>query len=140
MTDLSRMTTAAEDSRSRRAGCKKCGMVGCDCDAVTRAAPSACKKCRGSPCECEGRQLRRLVGERQVCVVCRRQQPDCICRSHVSAPQSRGDPHLAAATAAESRQLFTAGQVNSMVIEALNFYYNRDAEGLQRWLRQLLSK
>jgi hypothetical protein len=54
------------------------------------------------------------------CAGCHRPTAACICRSHVAISHN--------ATAAVDKQ----------VQEAMHHYYNRDAEGLERFVRRLL--
>lgn len=115
-------------------GCPQCGLVGCTCE-VTEAFNGICKKCKSDPCECAGKPLSRVTGERLVCTVCRRQQQSCICESHVSVRHSYGDPHAASEG---TKRPYSDGYISTLCNEALNFYYQRDAEGLQRWLRRVL--
>lgn len=49
------------------------------------------------------------------CGVCHRAKSACICQSHVKL-----DPK----------------QIAGKVTEAMNLYYNRDAVGLERWVRE----
>lgn len=117
--------------------CDKCGLVGCTCPApeLAEAFDHLCKRCKTDPCECAGKVIKRTVGERDVCLVCRRQQNDCICVSHVSVRHSFGDP---AAINMRPTRPYGDSYIGQLVNEGMVFYYNRDADGLSRWLRRVL--
>jgi hypothetical protein len=75
-----------------------------------------CRECGKPGCECR-------VGTDDLpppCAACHRPVAACICKSHVAISHN--------ATAA----------VDKHVQEAMRHYYNRDAEGLERFVRRLL--
>lgn len=75
-----------------------------------------------------------------VCGVCRRAKTGCICQSHhvVRQMHAMHDARDAVLPIRTSEARTTEAQLNLAVNEAMLFYYNRDAEGLARWLRRVL--
>lgn len=97
-------------------GCDKCGLVGCDCAA--RAAVQA--------------------KQEDVCKVCRRSELRCICLSHHHVPDIH-DETIERREHTKQATERTPHYVESQVQEALHYYYQRDAEGLARWVRRRLA-
>lgn len=124
-------------------GCPSCGLIGCECNKpkedlneltaadVKASFSNLCKKCRSDPCECEGKPLKQ-TGD--VCMVCRRHRALCICTSHHPV-RTMADPE---ATTAKPRRPYSPAYIETLVNEAMLHYYQRDAEGLARWLRRVL--
>lgn len=121
-------------SKAGDGGCPKCGLFGCSCDITESFDNSLCKKCKAAPCECGGKPMKRTMGERDVCTVCRRQQLSCICKSHATVRHVHNDPHV---DALNIKRPYTDAHIDVLCNEALAFYYSRDADGLQRWLRRV---
>lgn len=97
-------------------GCHQCGLIGCECPPVEppvqRAGPGG-----------------------GVCGVCHRGLNQCLCESHHSVK------HVFDVETRARRDVsrpYSEAHLNALSNEALVFYYNRDAEGLVRWLRNAL--
>lgn len=73
----------------------------------------------------------------EVCPVCRRAPLACICRSHVDFTPPPVSENGDVARCVKGRP-FTKAHIETLVAEGLTHYYNRDAEGLARWLRRVL--
>lgn len=99
---------------------------------------AVCKKCFSEPCMCGVPTVRNSVSGTEVCRVCHRSMALCLCMSHhassrLNPEESEGDPDDLM-----PRRPLTDKAVDVMVRDAMAFYYNRDADGLARWLRRAL--
>lgn len=126
--------------KNNNAGCAKCGLIGCDCHVLEDAFANLCKKCRCDPCACPGKTvtppatvMNTLSGS-QVCAACRRAV--CICESHVAVKTVFDAP--ARLTTERPVRPFTEPYLAVLKNEAMNYYYNRDPQGLVQWLDRVL--
>lgn len=79
------------------------------------------------------------MGERaEVCPVCHRGVLACICKSHVDVKARVISDESDGLRCLDGRRPYTKAQVDLLVSEGLALYYNRDAEGLQRFLRRVI--
>lgn len=68
------------------------------------------------------------------CPVCRRGKTFCICVSHQPVkPMSDEAPVLQ-----RPQRPYSDAYTDILVNQAVQFYYDRDAEGLAKWLRKAL--
>jgi|GEM_PF-5482768 hypothetical protein len=78
-----------------------------------------CPKCHMFGCSCS-----------EVCSACKRNHAACICKSHAPAPavplSVSGDP-------------IPGRNVKALVSEGMRYYYERDAKGLERLIRRLVT-
>jgi hypothetical protein len=84
-----------------------------------------CPKCHRFGCKCDVSAVASPLA--QICPVCKRNKVVCICISHAPYAPPREAEGSVRRTTSES-------QVNA----ALGYYYNRDAAGLERFVRELL--
>lgn len=136
MTNLAKQLTAMQAPAKPKAGCAKCGLIGCNCEVADAFTASICKKCKSDPCECAGKPMARTIGD-NVCTVCRRHRSACICLSHESVRQSYGDPHTVAAGDRPKRP-YSEEYLAMLKNEALIFYYQKNPTGLVKWLDRVL--
>jgi hypothetical protein len=101
---------------------------------IERAFASVCKKCMSDPCQCHAPMVKQQVAD--VCTVCRRHVSACICVSHHEARQLN-DAVLPGSGQRPIRP-WSDAYMQAMVNEALGYYYNRDADGLSKWLKRVL--
>ena len=92
-----------------------------------------CKKCNSEPCVCDSKPLRTVVGD--VCNVCHRHVALCICKSHHDV-RVMNDGGLE--TPMRPARPYSKQYIETLVNEAMLHYYQRDAEGLARWIRRVL--
>lgn len=70
------------------------------------------------------------------CGVCRRAKSACICASHT--PLRHLDATADVSVMRVVRRPYPQEHIEVLVNEGMHHYYNRDAEGLARWLRRHL--
>lgn len=103
--------------------CSLCGLTACDCaDLAALVATPPLLPVTVAP---------------NPCPVCHRNKRDCVCASHAVHRERSYDVKMRAGARSLSRP-FSPEYVEALVQEGLHHYYGRDAEGLERWLRQVL--
>lgn len=123
-------------SPDKTVGCQSCGLIGCGCSEhadLKESFAHLCKKCSTEPCSCDSKPMKTSLGD--VCLACRRHVSLCICASHHPVKTIMADQGSAPT---RPKRPFDDHHIDRMVNEAMNYYYQRDADGLGRWLRRVL--
>lgn len=110
--DIVRPEPAKAGKAKGGGGCDVCGLMGCDCNPAVISQPRGKDVCRG----------------------CRRAIGACICQSHVRVREVHD---FGKGERVRPMRPYPAKYVEVLVNDAMLFYYNRDAEGLARFVRKL---
>lgn len=98
-----------------------------DEDRRSHTSEVVCPKCRLMGCECVAPSS--LTAKQDICIICRRHKALCICRSHATYTEPTYDGY---------GEPVPAKTIDAKVSEALRYYYDRDPQGLAKFVRELL--